>query len=71
MTLLLCQSGKKMQHERICIPTKLGDDERHTLGHKASDERHVARKAVELGNNHAALRSLSCGQGGGQLRTPF
>lgn len=31
-----------MQHERICICTKLGDDEGHALRHEASNERDVA-----------------------------
>jgi len=60
----LGQSRVKMQHEWIGIPTELCDNERHALGHQASDKRHVARKAVELGNNYATLRSLCGGQGG-------
>jgi|SRR5882762_7249809 hypothetical protein len=60
-----------MKHEGIGITAKLGDDEGHSLGHQAGHKGHVARQAVELGNNYAALRSLCRGQRCGQLRAPI
>jgi hypothetical protein len=40
------------------------------LGHQAGHKGHVARQAVELGYNYAALRNLCGGQRCGQLRAP-
>jgi hypothetical protein len=40
----------------------------HTLRHQAGDECDIARKPVELGNQHRAFRLAGCGEGGGQLR---
>jgi hypothetical protein len=57
-----------VQLERVGIPTKLGDDERHTLGHQTGHKGHVTRKPVELGNNYAAPRSLCSGQRRGEAR---
>jgi hypothetical protein len=67
----LGQGRVKVQHKRIGISAKLRDDERHSLGHQAGHKGHVARQAVELGNNYAALRSLCRGQRCGQLRAPI
>ena len=57
-----------MQHERIGVSTEFSDDERHALRHQAGHEGDIARQAVQLGNDHAALRGFGCGQGGGELR---
>jgi len=44
-----------MQHERIGISTKLGNDEWYLFRHQAGDEGDIAEQAVKLGNT-AALR---------------
>ena len=46
---------------------KLGHDEWHTLGHQAGNEGHVAREAIELGDQHRTLRLARCGQRCGKL----
>jgi len=58
-SLFLSQSRIKMQHERDRAPLGLArHDEWHPLRHQAGYKGNVARQAVELGNNYAALRSL-------------
>ena len=44
-----------MQHEGVGVEAKLGDNERHSVRHEAGDEGHIAREAVELGDNYRAL----------------
>ena len=46
--LLLGESGKQMQDERIGIGAKLGDDERHLMRHQPGNEMHITREPVEL-----------------------
>ena len=65
--LLLGQSRVEMQHERIGVGAEFGDDEGHTLGHQAGNEGHVAREAIELGNQHRTFRLARCGQRCGKL----
>ena len=65
--LLLGQRGVEVQHEGIGIGSQLGNDEWHTLGHQAGNEGHVAREAIELGNQHRTLRLARCGQRCGKL----
>ena len=60
-----------MKHEGVGISAKLGNNEWHPLRHQAGYKGNVARQAVELGNNYAALRSLCRGQRCGQLRAPI
>ena len=57
-----------MQHERVRIGAKLGDDERHPLCHQAGDERHVAGQAAQLGHHHRGLAFAGLRQRRGELR---
>jgi hypothetical protein len=41
--LFLGERSIDMQHERIAIGPKLGDDERHLLRHQSGDESDIAR----------------------------
>ena len=66
--LLLRQCSVEVQHEGICISSQFGNDERHTLGHQARYEGHVAGKPVELGHDDRALLLPPRGQRCGQLR---
>jgi hypothetical protein len=54
--LLLGQRRVEVQHERVGVGPKLGDDKRHPLGHEARHEGYVTREAVELGDHHRATR---------------
>ena len=54
-SFFLGESGVKMQHERVGVGSKLGDDERDALSHQAGDEGHIAGEPVELGHEHRAL----------------
>ena len=45
---LLSEGRVEVQHERIGIPAKFGNDERHALCHQARDERDIAGQTVEL-----------------------
>ena len=65
--LLLRQCSVEVQHEGICISPQFGNDERHTLGHQARYEGHVAGKPVELGHDDRAFLLPPCGQRCGQL----
>jgi hypothetical protein len=60
-----------MQHEGIGVAAQLGHDERHTLSHQSGDKGDVARKAVQVRNDYAALVTLCGGQRRGQLGPPF
>jgi hypothetical protein len=53
--LLLGERGVEVEHERVGIGPKLGDDKGHPLGHEAGHEGHVAREAVELGHHDGAF----------------
>jgi len=46
--LLLGESGKQMQHERVHVWPKLCDQERHLVRHEPADEMDVAAKAVQF-----------------------
>ena len=50
------------------ISAEFSDDERHTLGHQARYEGHVAGKPVQLGHYDRAFASPPCGQRCRQLR---
>ena len=58
-----------MEHERISVSAKLCHDEGHTTGHKAGDERHVAREPVQLGDQNRRLVLACQGEGRRELRT--
>ena len=49
-----------MQHERVRVGPKLGDDERHLVRHQPRNERHVALQAIELRHQHGG-RALRAG----------
>jgi hypothetical protein len=42
-----------VQHKWIGVPTKLCDDEGHTLRHQAGHKSHITQQAAQLGNNYA------------------
>ena len=44
--LLLGESGKQVQHERVYVRPELCDHERHLVRHEPADEMDVAAKAV-------------------------
>src|SRR5450631_1728500 len=44
--LLLCQGRVDVQHERICIATERGHDERYLVRHKSGDEADVASQPI-------------------------
>ena len=66
---LLGKRCVEVQHERVGIGAKFGDDEGDALRHQAGNEGDVAREAVELGHDDRALRLARCGQRGCQLRS--
>ena len=70
VALFLGERRIQMQHERIGVRAKLGDDERDAAGHEIGDERHVPRQAVELGDDDRRLGLAGHGQRGGELRAP-
>jgi len=49
-----------MQHERISIGSELGNEERHSLGHQAGNESHVARKPIQLGHQDRTFLLTRC-----------
>jgi hypothetical protein len=57
-----------VEHERISIDAKFGDNEGHTVGHQAGHKSDVPREAVELGNNDRAFVGAPRGQRCGELR---
>jgi len=65
--LLLGERRIEVQHERVGVAPQFGDDERHPLRHQAGDERHVAREAVELGDQDGAFGLARGGQRRGEL----
>jgi hypothetical protein len=65
--LLLGQGGVEMEHEGIRVGPQLGHDERHPLRHQAADEGDVAAQAIQLGDDHRALRPPGCGQSGSEM----
>ena len=46
--LLLGESGKQVQHERVYVRSKLRDQERHLVRHEPADEMDIAAKAVQF-----------------------
>jgi len=60
--LLLGQCGIEVQHKRVGVGTEFRHDEGDALGHQAGNERHVAREAVELGDQHRAFVLARCDQ---------
>ncbi len=50
-SLFLSQGGIEVEHERVGIGPKLGDDEWNTLRHQAGDEGDIAREPIELGDD--------------------
>jgi len=61
--LLLGERRVEVQYERVGISAEFGDDERNALSHQARDERDVAREAVKLGHQDAALGTAGPGKG--------
>jgi hypothetical protein len=51
----------------ICVRSKLGNDEWHTLRHQAGNEGHVAGKAIELGHQDRTFLFARSGQRCGEL----
>ena len=68
---LFCERGVQVQHKRVGVRAELGNDKWHALGHQAGNEGNVARKPIELGNEHRAFRLTRCGQRCGELRPPI
>jgi hypothetical protein len=44
-----------MQHERVGVGAKLGNDERNPMSHQPADEMHVSGQPVELGDDDRTL----------------
>jgi hypothetical protein len=57
-----------MQHERVCVGAKLGDDERHLVSHRSRNEMHVTRQPIELGDDDRAPPLAGLGERGRELR---
>lgn len=53
--LLLRQRRINVQHERIDVGTKLGNNERYAMYHEPADEVDIPRQPVELGNRDRAF----------------
>lgn len=53
--LLLRQGGIDVQHERVAVCSKFGNDEWHPLSHEAADEGHVVGQAAEFRHHHRNL----------------
>ena len=68
--LFLRKGGIDVQHERVRIRAKLGDDERHPLCHQTRYERHVTRQAAQFRHHHGGLRLAGLRQRLGQLWAP-
>jgi hypothetical protein len=66
--LLLGEGGPDVQHERVGIDAKLGDDEGDALGHQARNEVDVAGEAIELCDADRAFSPAGVGHGGRELR---
>jgi hypothetical protein len=60
-----------VQHERVCIRTKLGNDEWDPLSHQPGDEGNVAGEAIELGDDDRAFAGLAGCQRRSELWSPF
>jgi hypothetical protein len=56
-----------MQHERVGIGPKLGNNKRHTMLHKPADVVDVAAKPIELGDDDVSLRPFGALDGLYQL----
>jgi hypothetical protein len=67
--LLLGQSGKEVQNERINVWPKLCDQERHLVRHEAAHEVHIAAKAVQFRHRDVTPEFPSSGEGGFKLGT--
>jgi hypothetical protein len=50
-----------VQHERVCIRTELGNDERHPLRHQASDEA-TSGESIESGDGDRTLARIAEGR---------
>ncbi|SDB58774.1 hypothetical protein SAMN02982931_04733 [Bauldia litoralis] len=59
-----------MQHERICIRAKLGDNEGHTLRHESCNESDITGETIKLRDNNRALGRFAGCEGGCQLWSP-
>jgi len=59
-----------MQHERVRVSAEFGHDERHPLGHQASNKGNVPREPIQLGDDYAAFRSFGGCQGMGFMISP-
>src|SRR5271166_583807 len=59
-----------MEHERIHVRPKFGDEERDVVRHQAGNETDIAAEPIELGDGDWTEFPMpaSCGQGGGELR---
>src|SRR5262245_14808513 len=67
-SFLLSYRRVDVQHERVDIGAKLRDDERHALGHKATDERDIAAQPIQLRYHDRAPPSLRVIEGRRKLR---
>src|SRR5262245_15795493 len=66
-TILLRQSGVKMQHEGGGISAEFRDDERNAMRHQTADEMYVAGQAVELRDEDRTLLLASLRECRGEL----
>jgi hypothetical protein len=57
-----------VQHERIGVGPKIGNDERNFVRHEAADETHVAGQAIQLCDKNRAFELPGLGECGGELR---
>jgi hypothetical protein len=58
-----------MQHERLHVRPKFGDDERNPMRHQAGNEMDVSAQPIELGNRDGAFTvPAGLGERGGELR---
>jgi hypothetical protein len=67
-TLLLGHGSVQVEHERVGVGVKLGDNERRAMRHQSRNEVSVAGQAVELGDDDRRLELPGRGQSGGELR---
>ncbi|SDB58638.1 hypothetical protein SAMN02982931_04713 [Bauldia litoralis] len=59
-----------MQHERICIRTKFGDDEWNALRHESGNEGDVTGETIKLRDDDRTLGRFADCEGGCQLWSP-
>jgi len=67
---LFRQGRVQVQHEWVRVPAEFGHDERHPLGHQASNKGNVPREPIQLGDDYAAFRSFGGCQGMGFMISP-